>query len=224
MNQVQSALFLLLQESFWVDFKDPQNNQELQDFISTRFLELYKRVVADSEEKNVNLNIGILKKINEDNLNMRASNSPEFSSSIDNEDNTSATEISESGLPTTENHENSNGLNSDEDFLFIAENSDDVKPILMIGDVDNEEELKLMFPDHTYRISRIGFEKIVSGIARGANVIFKSGTCLPGSKACKPPGTYCPSGIAMSAEELQRLIQTASEAIRKARTDNDLED
>ncbi len=217
MNQVQATLFLLFQESLRSDFSSSQGDQEIQDFIAIKFLEIYRRIIIEPDERNTKLNIRFLRKINQENLESHFHASVEAASTTESRNNTSTTIFPESDIRTTEDLANHNNLDT-EDFLLISDESEDVKPALIIEDTEDEEELRVVFPNHTYRMLPKGIEKIIRRIARGENVRLEGPTCIPGDESCPNVGRLCTSGIIVPTEDLQLLIETAGEAVREAQT------
>lgn len=205
MNKVQASLFLLLQESLWTDFQVPQDEQEVQDFISARFLAIYKRVSENSLLENNNLDTRAVRKLNQENLSR-------FSRAISLDNLDSISPNMEGSVPSvTENAENEIERNPGKDILYINENSDDVKPMFMIGDFSSQEEPQEMFPDHTYRMLPQGIEKIRESIKLGRLQKIQIPVCPYEGNGCPKRGDECPTLAAMSVEELLSILRAVIE-------------
>lgn len=232
MDKLQASLFLLFQQSLWTDFPDFSEDQEAQKFISDRFLEIYKRV-NEKLGTDIAINASFIKELNRENIRihseMRRTGRREDTESITRSSAKDRTSIRpESSSPEVDSAEdkpefleNRSERSSGEGVFLISEESDDVKPIFMVGDFDSEEELLETFPDHTFRASPQGFERLRSGLENERFLVINTANCPYPTIECPSITDQCPSVIAFSDREVQLLMDTVREVVRRARERGD---
>lgn len=211
MNKIQASLFLLLQESIWTDFQIPQDDQEIQEFISARFLEIHKRLSKNLSTESNNIDTREVRRLNQENLSR-------FSEKNSLENLESSRSVTESSITnraeilSTENTDNEINRNFEKDIFYVNKDSDDVKPMFMIGDFSSEKERQETFPEHTFRILPQGLEKIIESIKLGRLQEIECPPCPYEGNGCPEVNACCPALAAISVEELQSILRAVIEA------------
>lgn len=180
MNKIQASLFLLLQESVWNNFQNSDNERDIQNLISTRFLEIYRIVTREYQNKSIDPDIKLLNQIIQRNSEIYS--------------NTATTESS-----FTEE------LDSDENTLLISENSNDVTPILLVEVSDRVGGLEATLPNHAFSFSSSGINKLRQRVKFGQPLNIGTVFCQ-GDPACPTIGTACEFRIALSRQDFENIF------------------